>query len=177
MKNRILVCPVLTLLLLSVGCGRNEDGTTDTATRDTTAQSTRSANDTAPASPRPSTSASGPATTAPATTRAAQGSAGQSQPPDRLFGTWVARDVDAAMGEVKIKLVFRREGPMSLMAWSDIPLVGQVRDKEAPFEATANTIHSDAIRGGTTVNYHINDQGQLIIEYRDGKTVTFSRAS
>ena len=176
MKARNLLCPALALMLLSVGCGRNEDGTTS-VTRNTTAAETRSADGATPAKSSPSTSASGAATSAPTTTRAAQGSAGQSQPADRLFGTWVARDVDAAMGEVKIKLVFRRKGPMSLMAWSDLPLVGQVRDKEAPFEATANTIHSDAIRGGTTVNYHINDQGQLVIEYRDGKTVTFSRAS
>jgi len=71
----------------------------------------------------------------------------------RLYGTWLARDVDTKMGEVKIELTFREEGPMKLAAWSDIPFVGQVRDKTAPYDVQGNVISSDAIRGGTSVEY------------------------
>jgi hypothetical protein len=78
------------------------------------------------------------------------------------------------MGEVKIRLSFRQQGRMKLAAWSDIPFVGQVRDKTGPYEATSSTISSEAIRGGTTVDYWF-DGGDLIIRYKDGKTVRFSR--
>jgi hypothetical protein len=39
------------------------------------------------------------------------------------------------------------------MAWSDLPFAGKVRDKKAPYTINGDTIHSDAIRGGTTVKY------------------------
>ena len=98
---------------------------------------------------------------APATTRAT----GEQSLEDRLYGTWVARDVDTKMGEVKIKLTFREDGPMKLAAWSDIPFVGQVRDKTAPYEVNGNVISSEAIRGGTSVEYS-SEQEDLIIKYK-----------
>jgi len=93
---------------------------------------------------------------------------------ERLHGTWIARDVDTKMGEVKIKLTFREEGPMKLAAWSDIPFVGQVRDKTAEYEVNGNVISSKAIRGGTSVEYSF-DGDDLIIKYKEGKTVRFKR--
>jgi hypothetical protein len=99
----------------------------------------------------------------------------QSGPPEKLYGTWVANDIDAKLGEVKIKLVFKQEGPVKILAWSDLPFVGQVRDKSAPYEATSDTISSDAIRGGTSVKYWFAGD-QLVIQYGDGKTVKFRRA-
>ena len=90
------------------------------------------------------------------------------------MGTWVAEDVDSKVGEVKIRLVFREEGPVKIVAWSELPLVGKVRDKKAPYEVHGNKITSQAIRGGTTVKYWF-DGGQLVIEYEDGKTVRFHR--
>ena len=100
--------------------------------------------------------------------------AGVQSPEDRLYGTWVAKDVDTKMGEVMIKLTFREEGPMKLAAWSDIPFVGQVRDKTAPYEVQGNVISSDAIRGGTSVDYSFSGD-DLIIEYKEGKKVRFKR--
>lgn len=93
----------------------------------------------------------------------------------RLYGTWVAQNVDASMGQVDIRLVFREEGSVKILAWSDLPFVGQVRNKTAPFEIRDHTIHSEAIRGGTSVQYWFTNQGQLVIQYADGKTVTFRR--
>ena len=108
----------------------------------------------------------------PATTRtAAQNQALE----DKLMGTWVAEDVDAKLGEVKIKLTFRKEGPMKLAAWSDIPFAGQVRDKTAPYEVNGDVISSGAIRGGTSVTYWFEGE-QLVIRYKEGKTVTFDRS-
>ena len=78
------------------------------------------------------------------------------------------------MGEVKIKLTFREDGPMKLAAWSDIPFVGQVRDKTAQYEVRGNVISSGAIRGGTSVEYSF-EQDDLIIKYKEGKTVRFKR--
>ena len=63
---------------------------------------------------------------------------------------------------------------MKLAAWSDIPFVGQVRDRTAPYEVHGNVISSEAIRGGTTVEYWF-DEDDLIIKYREGKTVRFRR--
>lgn len=108
--------------------------------------------------------------TRPATTRAAG-----SGVPERLYGAWIAEDVDVSMGEAKVKLVFKDDGPVKIMAWSDMPFVGQVRDKSAPYEVSGDTISSDAIRGGTTVKYRFEGE-QLVIEYQDGKTVRFDRA-
>lgn len=93
---------------------------------------------------------------------------------EKLYGTWVARDVDSKLGEVKVRLTFRREGPVKIVAWSDIPFVGKVRDKTAPYEVHGNTISSGALRGGTSVQFRF-DGGDLIIEYKDGKTVRFKR--
>jgi hypothetical protein len=95
---------------------------------------------------------------------------------DRLHGVWVADNVPSKIGPVRIRLTFREDGPVKIMAWSELPFVGQVRDKTAPYEATDSTIHSEALEGGTTVDYWFNPDGRLIIEYRDGKTVAFSRA-
>lgn len=122
------------------------------------------------ATARASASVTRPAS-APATTRAADAD----DPHAKLFGTWVARDVDASMGDVKVKLTFRKQGPVRILAWSDLPFVGQVRNKTAPYEIHGNTISSDALRGGTTVKYRF-DGGDLLIEYQDGKTVRFTRA-
>ena len=107
---------------------------------------------------------------APATTRAVR----ELSLEDRLYGSWVANDVDTKLGEVKFKLTFREEGPMKLAAWSDIPFVGQVRDKTAPYELHGNVISSDAIRGGTSVEYSFEGD-DLIIKYKEGKTVRFTR--
>jgi len=95
---------------------------------------------------------------------------------DKLMGTWIAEDVDAKLGQVKIKLTFRKEGPMKLAAWSDIPFVGQVRDKAAPYEVHGDVISSDVIRGGTSVTYWFEGE-QLVIRYKEGKTVAFHRHS
>ena len=116
---------------------------------------------------RPATSA---ATTRPAATQDASGDRA------KLYGTWVARDVDASMGDVKIRLTFHKKGPVQILAWSELPLVGQVRNKEADYEVQGNTISSDALRGGTSVNYRF-DGDDLIIEYKDGKSVRFTRAT
>ena len=99
----------------------------------------------------------------------------QQDPAERLYGTWVAEDVDVKIGQVKIRLVFKKEGPVKIAAWSDMPFVGQVRDRSAPYEVHGNKISSDAIRGGTTVTYRF-DGDDLVIEYQDGKTVRFHRA-
>ncbi len=91
---------------------------------------------------------------------------------DKLMGSWIAKDVDAKLGEVKIKLIFRKEGQMKLAAWSDIPFAGQVRDKTATFEVHGDVISSDAIRDGTSVTYWFEGE-QLVIRYKEGKTVKF----
>lgn len=111
------------------------------------------------------------ATTAPATTRSAVEARSLEQ---KLYGTWIANDVDARLGQVKVKLTFRQEGPMKLAAWSDVPFVGQVRDKTATYQVNGNVISSDAIRGGTSVEYWFEGD-DLIIRYKDGKTVRFER--
>ena len=133
------------LLLLPVGCGDNSSNPAPTATSSST---------------KPT----------PATTRStgAQGSE------ERLHGTWFAKDVDAKMGEVDIKLTFREEGPMKLAAWSDVPFAGQVRDKTGSYDVQGNVISSDAIRGGTSVEFSF-DGDDLIIKYKDGKSVRFKR--
>ncbi len=142
----------LLLVVSQTNCGRNESPAT-------------------PAAGTAAAGSSGSSTTAPATTRSA---AEEQALEEKLYGTWVARDVDAKLGDVKIKLTFRREGPMKLAAWSDIPFVGQVRDKKAPFEVHGDVISSSAIRGGISVKYWFDGE-QLVIRYKEGKTVHFTR--
>lgn len=95
-------------------------------------------------------------------------------PDDKLYGAWIANDVDSKMGEVKIKLVFRRVGTMRLLAWSDIPFVGKVEDLKGPYEVQGDTISSEAIRGGTTAKYSFDGE-QLLLQFEDGKVVRFHR--
>jgi hypothetical protein len=109
-----------------------------------------------------------------ATRISASRDAATAEPSERLYGTWVADDVDTALGQVKVRLTFRKDGPVRIMAWSDLPFAGKVRDKKAPYTINGDTIHSDAIRGGTTVKYWF-DGDKLAIQYADGKTVRFTR--
>ena len=137
---------ICALLLLPLGCGKRESA--------------------APTNP-----AARHSTTAPTTTLSAAEERALEQ---KLNGVWVARDVDAKLGTVKIRLTFQKVGPMKLAAWSDIPFVGQVRDRTAPYEVHGNVISSEAIRGGTTVEYWFEGD-DLIIKYREGKTIRFRR--
>lgn len=98
----------------------------------------------------------------------------ESGPHVKLYGTWIANDVDTEMGEVKIKLTFRRVGTLRLLAWSDIPFVGQVKDLKAPYEVHRDTIRSKAIRGGATVQYSFEGE-QLLLQFEGGKVVRFRR--
>ena len=143
---RHLLFWIYALLLLPLGCGKSD-------------------------SAAPKNAAARNPTTAPATTRSAAEDRALEQ---KLNGVWVAEDVDVALGSVRVQLTFREEGPMKLAAWSDVPFVGQVRDKTAPYEVHGNVISSEAIRGGTTVEYWF-DEDDLIIKYREGKTVRFRR--
>lgn len=97
-----------------------------------------------------------------------------SRPPERLYGTWTAKDVDAKMGEVKIRLTFRREKDATLLAWSDILFVGQVRDLKEPFSVHGNTISSEAIRDGKEANFSFEND-QLVLCFKSGKVVRFNR--
>lgn len=165
------VCTLFAIAFVLVGgCERSVErsdvGSSTTSPVSNTTATTAAAQKTPPGT-RP--------TTGPATAPAAQNPVKAQDPAERLHGTWVAEDVDVKMGQVKIRLVFKEDGPVKIAAWSDIPFVGQVRDKTAPYEVDGNTISSEAIRGGTTVNYRF-DGDDLIIEYKDGKTVRFHRA-
>lgn len=166
---------VLSLALISCERGSPAVETSSTPqTRIETATETETATTVAPVT-SPSTSntpQAGNATTQPGSD-ASQAANDPSQH-QRLHGTWVAQDVDSKLGEVKIQLTFKEEGPVRILAWSELPFVGQVRNKQGPYEVHGNTISSDAIRGGTSVNYRF-DGGDLIIEYKDGKTVRFNR--
>ena len=95
-------------------------------------------------------------------------------PHEKLYGTWVSKDVPTSAGDVKIQVTFRQEGPVRIVAWSELPFVGKVRETKGPYEVHGNTISSSAIRGGTSVQYWF-DQGELIIKYSDGKTVRLHR--
>ena len=97
-----------------------------------------------------------------------------SRPPERLYGTWTAKDVDAKMGEVKIRLTFRREKKASLLAWSDIPFVGQVRDLKGSFSVHGDTISSEAIRDGKQAKFAFEND-QLVLRFKSGKVVRFDR--
>ena len=161
------------------GCDRF---TRDSGAPDSDAHRAQPAREVQHASPSPTTTGRAShrvAVTRPASSPAANRSAAATQEATRnrakLYGTWVARDVDASMGEVKIRLTFHKKGSVEILAWSDLPFVGQVRDKEAPYEIHDDTISSDALRGGTSVKYRF-DGDDLIIEYKDGKTVRFTRA-
>lgn len=114
------------------------------------------------------------ATTIAARPDAARGNKRQPGPPEKLYGTWIAKDVDAKMGEVKVKLTFREEGPVKLLAWSDIPFVGKVKDLKGPYEVHGDTISSKAIRGGTKAKYSFEGE-QLVLQFEGGKVVRFRR--
>ncbi|MBK8535474.1 MAG: hypothetical protein IPL59_10290 [Candidatus Competibacteraceae bacterium] len=97
-----------------------------------------------------------------------------SQPPERLYGTWTAKDVDAKMGEVKIRLTFRREKKVTLLAWSDISSFGQVRDLKGAFSVQGDTISSEAIRDGKKAKFFFEND-QLVLHFKSDKVVRFDR--
>ncbi|WP_020676197.1 hypothetical protein [Geopsychrobacter electrodiphilus] len=97
-----------------------------------------------------------------------------SLPPEQLYGTWTAKDVDAKMGEVKIRLTFRREKKVSVLAWSDIPFVGQVRNLQGPYSVDGDKIKSKAIRDGKKATFSF-ESDQLVLRFKSGKVVRFDR--
>ena len=97
-------------------------------------------------------------------------------PPEKLYGTWVAKDVEAKVGEVTIKLSFREEGGMKLVAWSELFFVGKVKGMKGPYKVRGDTISSKAIRGGTKAKFWFEDE-QLVLQFKDGTIVRFRRES
>lgn len=96
-------------------------------------------------------------------------------PPERLFGTWTASNVQSPIGEVRIQLTFKEDGPVRIMAWSELPLVGQVRNKTAAYTVEGGVIRSDAVGNGTRCEYWFED-GHLMLRYEDGRVIRFTRA-
>ena len=94
--------------------------------------------------------------------------------PHRLNGSWVAEDLDAKIGEVTITLTFPDEGPMNIVAWSEIPFVGEVKNLTAPYVVQGDTISSKAIRGGTKARYGFEGE-QLVLQFENGTTIRFHR--
>ncbi|WP_322628307.1 hypothetical protein [Halothiobacillus sp.] len=97
-----------------------------------------------------------------------------SHPPERLYGTWIAKGVDAKMGEVRIRLTFRRGKKVSFLAWSDIPFVGQVRNLQGSFSVDGDKIKSKAIRDGKKATFSFEGK-QLVLHFKSGKVVHFDR--
>jgi hypothetical protein len=97
-----------------------------------------------------------------------------SQPPAQLYGTWIAKDVDAKLGEVKIRLTFLLEKKATLMAWSDIPFAGKVRDLEGAFTVNGDTISSEALRDGKKAKFSFENE-QLVLRFISGKVIRFDR--
>lgn len=95
-------------------------------------------------------------------------------PPDKLYGTWAADNVETMLGAVRLNVTFRREGPVSIVAWSTLPLVGKVRSTQGSYEVKNGSITSDSIHGGTSMEYWF-DSGDLMLKYSDGKTVRLHR--
>lgn len=104
----------------------------------------------------------------------AGGDEAQSDSAEKIYGTWIANDVDAKMGEVKIKLTFRKEWPMTILAWSDIPFAGKVKDLKEPYEVHGDTISSEAIRDGKKAKFSFEND-QLWLRFKSGKVVRFDR--
>lgn len=96
------------------------------------------------------------------------------QPPAQLYGTWIAKDVDAKLGEVKIRLTFLVEKKATLMAWSDIPFAGKVRDLEGAFTVHGDTISSEALRDGKKAKFSFKND-QLVLRFISGKVIRFDR--
>lgn len=96
--------------------------------------------------------------------------------PEHLYGTWKALNADVPQtGDADIKLVFKKSGQVHFLAWSDILLVGQVRNKTAPYHIEESRLVSDAIPGDTSLKYHFTDSGKLVLQYNDGNSITFHK--
>jgi hypothetical protein len=97
-----------------------------------------------------------------------------SRSPEQLYGTWIAKDVDAKLGEVKIRLTFRLEKKATLMAWSDIPFVGKVRDLKGSFSVHGDTVRSEALRDGKKAKFSFKKK-QLVLRFKSGRVLCFDR--
>lgn len=165
------------LMALPAACGREEAAAPEARAAQTTAAETNAAEVAEQRAPaQPAAAAEPNAATRPATqpSETAQQRTVPEPVPEQLYGTWVAQNVDSKIGQVKIELTFKKEGPVHLLAWSELPLVGQVRNKTAPYEVTNGKLHSDALRGGTTVDYWF-EGGNLMIKYKEGQVVRFTK--
>jgi hypothetical protein len=63
---------------------------------------------------------------------------------------------------------------MTILAWSDIPFAGKVKDLKEPYEIHGDTIRSKAIRGGTKAKYSFEGE-HLVLQFEGGKVVRFRR--
>ncbi len=62
-----------------------------------------------------------------------------SRPPERLYGAWTAKDVDAKMGEVKIRLTFRRELVLRFKSGKVVRFDREERSARTPKTGLATT--------------------------------------
>lgn len=99
---------------------------------------------------------------------------GTSGPSDVLTGTWLAENVSAPVGDVKVRLRFREDGPVKLIAISELPFVGEVKNTESPYSVEGGKIVAPEIRGGVSMPYHFEGD-ELVLEYKPGQTVRFRK--
>lgn len=89
---------------------------------------------------------------------------------ETLSGTWLAEDVSAPVGDVKIRLRFREDGPVRLIAISELPFGGEVKDTESPYHVEDGKIIAPEIGDGVSMPYYFEDD-RLVLEYKPGQTV------
>ncbi len=105
----------------------------------------------------------------PATTRASVCSSSAK----RLLGTWFAKD-QGEDGRRRHQAHVPQRGADAPRGLVGHPVRWAGADKTGSYEVRGDVISSEAIRGGTSVNYSF-DGDDLIIRYKEGKTVRFKR--
>jgi len=91
-----------------------------------------------------------------------------------LTGTWVARDVPTKLGAVKIELTLRENGGAKVVAWSQGPLVAELRNKEGEYHVARQTLEFQLLKTGSC-QYQFDDAGHLLLQMPEGRTVQFER--
>ena len=91
-----------------------------------------------------------------------------------LTGTWVARDVPTKLGAVKIELTLRENGGAKVVAWSQGPLVAELRNKEGEYHVAGQTLECQLLKTGSC-QYQFDDAGHLLLQMPEGRTVQFER--
>ncbi len=94
-------------------------------------------------------------------------------PDDRLTGTWKATGVETPAGPAEMTVIFRENETGRVVAVSELPFMGQLKEVNTGYTLKDGKIHCEA--DGRVMPYSFEGQHTLLLQYEADRTIRFTR--